>query len=300
MHQAKNIEAKKTIMQRNRSTKFAQDLSGHICRVGVRIKGDQVMIAGKHSDAKYLPLTSSCALWLAYAKQIARAVAAAFNCSPPTVATARQAVAACYMALQRHNFDKLVTAFSQVPAPAWRASFQHVKLDETMERAVVRLHGQLRDNQQQKSWHVLVQKRRLICGVLSDQGRSKFVKVDVATPIVPLHNTSANCLYLGLYDSVEGKQSEAFAHEISMASDLSVLVVECDGAFANDKAIWHRFNSTDATIPKCLRLCGNHGLHLIEMLVFHTSNAYKFLSRMYDVARFFSLERRLFADERQR
>ena len=119
----KKFGAKKTSKQGHRSTKFAQDLSGHICRVGVRIKGDQVMIAGKHSNAKYLPLTSSCALGLAYTKQSARAVAAAFNCSPPTVATARRAVAACYMALQRHRFDKLATAFSQVPAPAWRVSF---------------------------------------------------------------------------------------------------------------------------------------------------------------------------------
>jgi hypothetical protein len=136
------------------------------------------------------------------------------------------------------------------------------------------------------SWHIMVSKRALICGVISPDGACKFLKSGISVPIVPLHNTSASCLFFGLFNSAEGKPFEERAQEFLRAANLGVIIVECDGAYSNDKAMWHYFNTLPPELPKILRLCGNHGLHLIEMLVFHSSDAYKFLTNIYDVAKF--------------
>lgn len=96
--------------------------------------------------------------------------------------------------------DSFSSALAAVPTETRRISFHHLKFDETQDRCVVRINRTLTDAQQHKQWHIMVSRRKLVCGVIAQAA--------IATPIVAFQNTYANCLFSALFDSAESKPLE--------------------------------------------------------------------------------------------
>ena len=67
--------------------------------------------------------------------------------------------------------------------------------------------------------------------------------VDLITPAVALKGTTASAIFDGLFKSAESAQQRVFAHRVLDMATARFIVVECDGAYSNDKCIWHFFAS---------------------------------------------------------
>lgn len=138
---------------------------------------------------------------------------------------------------------------------------------------------------QVKDWHVLVSKRRLLLGVSTTSGKSKFLKQDFFVPIVPLQNTSANCLWEGVFASSVARPTEDLVRTVLDSADLPVAVVESDGAYSNDKMVWHYLNNLPPRFVKTFRLCGNHAVHLVEAAMFSAGKDLRMLGNIYDASK---------------
>ena len=282
--------------------------SGAVTRVGVRVESRRLKDARGHarrdgirrlhiisksvtSNLKHCPLHPAHLLHSGFSELSRAEVQCSMKVTDPTVRANRKLVAEVALQIQLENLTTLCTTMEDLAkqrdtleSGSLLVTLARIKWDETQEKVGLRVVNSLQLNQQRAPWHVLVQRRRLITGIISEHGEN-VTKLDLRVPVAPLRSTTASALYSGLTLSGESKPFENATRRLADASDVHAFVLECDGASSNDKFFWHYMNQMPAKSLKAVRLCGNHGTHLIETALYAIGYASSFLGNGYNVAK---------------
>ena len=212
-------------------------------------------------------------------------VARKWSCSRRHVHRLRGLVAESTKELQLkflHNCKAVWTmVLAAMTSSAWAYSMSNVRWDETSERLHVPIDSRLQRQQEHSSWHVLVQRRAAVCGVLHQNPgprsalEEKFRFCTCISPVVPLVGVSASAIFDGLYNhprtrpiaqAVEG----AGLCRMIGSRRFAFFLFEADDASSNDKLIHHRYSQILAENPEALvehKRCSLHQSSLTETTI---------------------------------